>query len=666
MALPATVIGIFRKLHYNYITIVLDLLQSLPASGKIGLTNHRGSYLVDSARTGKDYDMKRKLLAWVLAGLLCLGLTPPAHAVVEELVGLRLDGVTAYCEEEHVYIVRENGLYGLCRTDGSVLLESNYAAIEPFSDGMAAVSLTGEWVDGGEAGEMRFQDGRFGYVDGDGLLLIPMQYQQAFPFSEGRAFVVDASGGLVMLDKNGETVASFPDAALRDGESVRFSDGRAVIPVESGEEEAYRTYLVIDSTGREVCTLTDAYVDFMGGYHDGCIAVAEDGEWTLDESGSWVFTAVPGTWGYRNDRGWLAVEFQFDEAAAFSGGLAAVMRQDENEKAGYGLVSAEGEMIVPAEYDGAVSFADGFGAVSLDGKWAYVDADGTLITEFSYDAVDCFREGMAFVRSGGQLLAIDEQGAALFAIDAVESLGFDGGVAVVRQEDGACGVCDVEGNLLVPCDYEDAYHWEGYLWLKRGEMWRVYRTEDVIEARLSAPESEASGVGMFLDVPADSWYAVPVSWAMDHDVVSGTGGGTFSPDRPCTTGEIISFLWRAMGRPEPAIKNPFTDVSANHYYYQAALWAYENGLVYGNAFNAAELCSRSRAVTYLWRLEGCPVEHAPVSFVDVNPSAGYAQSVIWAAEAGISGGSGGGTFSPDEICSRGQIVTFLYRYLVKE
>lgn len=609
-------------------------------------------------------DMKRKLLAWVLAGLLCLGLTISAYAVVEELVGLRVDGIVSYCEDARVYTVRENGLYGLYRTDGSLLLEPNYAVIEPFSDGMAAVSLTGEWTE--VDGETRFQDGRFGYLSGDGLLLIPMQFQQAFPFSEGRAFAVDAAGELVMLDKSGEIIASFPDAALRDGETVQFSDGRAVIPVESEEEELFRVYLVVDANGREVCTLTDAYVDFMGGYHNGRIAAAKDGEWTPDEFGAWIFTAAPGAWGYRDDQGGLAVEFQFEEAAAFSGGLAAVLRQDEEGEAGYGFISTEDEMVVPAEYDGAVSFADGFGAVLLDGKWAYVNAEGRFITRFSYDTVDGFREGTAFARSGGQLLAIDERGVTLFAINAVEGLGFDGGVAVVRQEDGACGVCSADGELLVDFAYEDAYHWDGYLWLKRGEMWRVYRTEDVIEARLSAPEGEAFGVGEFLDVSADAWYAVPVSWAIDHDVISGTGGGTFSPDRPCTTGEIISFLWRAMGRPEPTVENPFADVSANHYYYQAALWAYENGLVYGKTFNAAELCSRGMAVTYLWRLEGCPVEHTSMFFVDVNPDGGYTRAIAWAVEKGISGGSGVGTFSPDGICSRGQIVTFLYRYLIEE
>lgn len=188
----------------------------------------------------------------------------------------------------------------------------------------------------------------------------------------------------------------------------------------------------------------------------------------------------------------------------------------------------------------------------------------------------------------------------------------------------------------------------------------------MIEASQTAPEGEAAGVGAFLDVPADAWYAAAVTWATDHDVITGTGGSQFSPDRSCTTGEIITFLWRAVGRPEPEREeNPFTDVSASHYYYQAALWAYENGIVSGDVFGAAELCSRGMAVTYLWRLAGSPGGYFPV-FADVDMDAVYAQAVSWALSEDITGGNGGGFFSPDEICSRGQIVTFLYRYLVED
>lgn len=618
--------------------------------------------------------MRKKLLSLALVMLLCLGFVPPARAAVEELVGLRVDEVVAYSSQEGVYTVRQDGRYGFYRADGSLLLEPDYAAVGCYSDGMAAVSLAGEETVGETP---RFQGGRFGYVDADGILTVAMQYRQAFPFSEGRAFAVDASGTLVLLDRSGQELASFPQAELWEGERVQFSEGLAVVPVKAGVDEAEeedepaeftpRAYLVLDSGGREICTLTDAFVDFMGGYHSGRIAAAETGEWTQGEDGQFRFTAAPDSWGYRDERGEIAVDFQFDEAWPFDDGLAAVCLREENGRESWGFVSPEGEMTVPAEYDGARSLEDGVGALLSEGKWAYVDQEGKLLTGFDYEEAGPFREGIALVRRSGRMEAINERGRILFTADAGQGLPFSAGVTVMQEkESGAWGVYDENGNLLVPFEYEEAFHWDGYLWLKRGELWRVYRTEDVITASLAAPEGAPAGVGAFLDVPEDAWYAAAVTWATDHDVITGTGGSQFSPDRSCTTGEVITFLWRAMGRPEPAEdENPFTDVSATNYYYQAALWAYENGIVSGDVFGAAELCSRGMAVTYLWRLAGSPEGYLPV-FADVSPDAVYAQAVSWAVFEDITGGSGGGAFSPDEICNRGQIVTFLHRFLVKE
>lgn len=607
--------------------------------------------------------MKKKLLALIMAGLLCLGLTPPSFAAVEELTALRVDEVAAYSPEEEVYTVLEDGLYGYYRVDGTLLLEPNYAFAGEFHDGLAVVSLAGEWTRGRTA---RFQGGRFGYVDAEGTLAIPMQYARAFPFSEGRAFVVDASGTLVLLDKTGGELASFPDAVLEEEDSIRFSDGVAVIPLRGGEDQPETVYLVVDGGGREVCTLTDAWVDYRSGFHDGRIAVAEEGEWETDETGRPLrFLPTPGTLGYRDSRGELAVPCQYEAAEAFSGGKAAVCVKSENGREGWGLISTGGEEAVPAEYDGAAVYPDGFAALLREGRWAYVDPDGRQITGFDFERVEPFQDGAALAYSDGSLQAVSEAGAVLFTADAAGGLGFSGGVAVLIQEDGLCGVSDMDGNLLVPFTYESAYHWGGFLWLKRGDIWRVYDTAEVIDARQAAPAGEGAEVGGFTDVPAGSWYAEAVTWATDHDVITGTGGGQFSPDKPCTTGEILTFLWRAVGRPEPAVENPFTDVSPSNYYYQAALWAYENGMVDGEAFGAAELCSRAVAVACLWRAAGRPAGDA-AAFADVDPDADYAQAVAWAVAEGITAGSGDGLFSPDAVCSRGQIVTFLFRFLVEE
>lgn len=612
--------------------------------------------------------MKRKLTALLLAGLLCLSLAFPAYAAVEELTSLRIDEVAAYSPEEGVYTVVENGRYGYYYADGTVLLEPNYASASAFHDGMAAVSITGQQVRVQKAGGTvsQLQDGRFGYVDANGTLMIPMQYARAFPFSEGRAFVVKFSGQLALLDRSGTELAVFPDAVLAEDEAIMFHEGLAVIPVKGGEDQPETVYLVVDAAGKEVCTLTDAAVDYLGGYHNGRIAVAEEGEWTLDEAGEPVeFLPVPGSWGYRNEQGVLVIEGRFEEAAAFSGGMAVVSVKGDDGKTGYGLLSPFDEEIVPPQYDGAAAFEDGTGALLLDGRWAYVDGTGALLTGFDYDRVEPFRDGRAFVLSGGELQSIDETGRVLFTCgEAVRALDFSGGAAALERADGMWGICDEQGNVLVDFTYETAYHWDRYLWLKRGDLWRIYDTAEVIDIRSSVPEGGSAEVGGFADVPADAWYAEAVTWATDHDVISGTGGGLFSPGKSCTTGEILTFFWRAVGRPEPEIENPFTDVSPSNYYYEAALWAYENGMKDGEIFGAAELCSRGMAVSYLWQAAGCPGGWA-ADFDDVSEDAAYAQAVAWAVNMGITSGSGGGLFAPDSICNRGQIVTFLYRFLTE-
>ena len=154
-------------------------------------------------------------------------------------------------------------------------------------------------------------------------------------------------------------------------------------------------------------------------------------------------------------------------------------------------------------------------------------------------------------------------------------------------------------------------------------------------AQPGTPSSDAqSGTG-FSDVSADAYYAEPVSWAVDKKITTGTTSTKFSPADTCTRAQIITFLWRAVGSPKAAGQNPFNDVSESDYYYNAALWAKEKGMVTGLNFKGDTPCKRSA----------------------------YAKAVSWAVEKGITSGVSALEFAPETICSRGQIVTFLYRAL---
>lgn len=167
----------------------------------------------------------------------------------------------------------------------------------------------------------------------------------------------------------------------------------------------------------------------------------------------------------------------------------------------------------------------------------------------------------------------------------------------------------------------------------------------------------------FADVPADAYYAVPVAWAVDKKITSGTSLTTFSPANTCTRAHILTFLWRAVGSPKDSSGNHFNDVCSDDYFYNAALWAYDMGMVEGESFEGDLACTRAATVTYLWQCAGSPEPDGECNFDDVPADAPYAEAVAWAVENGITTGTSATTFSPNTVCDRGQIVTFLHRAL---
>lgn len=170
----------------------------------------------------------------------------------------------------------------------------------------------------------------------------------------------------------------------------------------------------------------------------------------------------------------------------------------------------------------------------------------------------------------------------------------------------------------------------------------------------------------FHDVTRFDYFYDAVKWAVDHDITSGTGRFTFSPNAACTRAQTVTFLWRAAGSPRPvSTVNPFTDVHYGDYFYQAVLWAVENGITMGTSattFSPDATVTRAQVVTFLWRANGQPAAWNS-GFTDVSADAYYAKAVAWAVQNGITTGIGFGVFSPDAACTRAQIVTFLYRYL---
>ena len=173
----------------------------------------------------------------------------------------------------------------------------------------------------------------------------------------------------------------------------------------------------------------------------------------------------------------------------------------------------------------------------------------------------------------------------------------------------------------------------------------------------------------FVDVKEDDYYYDAVIWAVGKGIAKGVTDTTFQPNASCTRAEMVTFLYRAAGSPEPTNKvNPFTDVAEDSYYYKAVLWAVEKGIAKGTSettFSPNDTCTRGQTMAFLYRYANSPAVSGSNSFVDVSETAYYYDATLWAVSEKVTEGTSATTFSPNDLCTRGQIVTFLYRYMGK-
>lgn len=213
---------------------------------------------------------------------------------------------------------------------------------------------------------------------------------------------------------------------------------------------------------------------------------------------------------------------------------------------------------------------------------------------------------------------------------------------------------DVKGNKLTLKDNGDGTY-----------TFTMPASKVTIEATFAEKQADepVAPEKLFADVSAEEYYYEAVKWASENGVTGGIGENLFGAKLPCTRAQIVTFLWRAAGSPEPKGMSGFVDVSADAYYVKAVAWAVEEGIVSGTSattFNPDAVCTRAQSVAFLYRAFGEKVNKA-AGFSDVSADAYYADAVAWAVENGVASGIGGGLFAPDQDCARGQIVAFLYR-----
>ena len=259
------------------------------------------------------------------------------------------------------------------------------------------------------------------------------------------------------------------------------------------------------------------------------------------------------------------------------------------------------------------------------------------------------------------------------------TVGFTGSKKLVDHEsDHNYFTADISGMTvtvapadgLKPGTYKDTI----YVYTETGATHFIYVTLTVTEKSADADQPQgdlpfwlpaAIGSNPFSDVAGGAYYNEAVRWAVKNGIASGTDAKHFSPDAACTRGQAVTFLWRAAGCPAPTLaENPFTDVKPSDYCYDAVLWAVQTGVAKGTSastFSPDAACTRGQIVTFLYRAAGSPSGYGNSGYTDVPETSYCAAPVAWAVALRVTSGTSALTFSPDALCTRAQIVTFLYR-----
>ena len=561
--------------------------------------------------------MKKRLFSLVLALVLCLGSVAPVSAV--SAVSSREDKATA--ESWPKSGQPETGL-------------SLYTEVKTI------MSTHGPWVPGIPAGtEKPVAFTCYGLKDSSGNIVLPANYYSLKYLGPGRLLagaVELVEDGYAVIDLHGNIVIPFGKYEIEkvDVDSADIS----LLLTRNGvwASEDYNNYCtgLYDWNGNVILKPGDYQSISYGG--DGFfILTAKNGQKGIYEYG--VGMTLPFGSSYKfisHHKGY---------------NLFDVMNQD-----GYvGAIDKNGKQILPCVYEYVGGYRNGCFIISRftrERSRDYFRQNYSLTTP-DYDHME---DALISVR-GSELIPFGRYDDITFSGDYVR-----------------CGTWTGQyyGSLTPDVDkiyhYSDSFQISGLL-AGTEETTLVEPLSPISNPSTgtTSPAETPSSSALFKDVHSSDYFAEAVQWAVEKNITSGTSKTTFSPNVTCSKAQILTFLWRANGSLDPTAENPFTDVKTTDYFYKAALWAAEKGLVSGSTFGANTDCTRAMTMEYMWKAAGSPAASYNGKFNDVPASADYAQAVAWAVENKITSGTGGSNFSPAATCTRGQIVTFLHRAMGK-
>lgn len=636
--------------------------------------------------------MKKHTLSAILGFVLITAvLTAPVQAY-------SIDELTIKCEftyksiespSEGYCIVRKDtdgdgyDEYGLIDSEGKEIVPPRYDYMSPVSEGAAKIGMD---TDKNPNTGLRYSNGKgtdkYGFVTVTGKEIVAPVYDGAEDFSDGMA-----------------VVRRITDKYVLNG--VSYTDSKLGFVDKTGKELIAPIYDKV--SGREtfwahVGPLGNA-VRFKPGFSEGAASVCKDGHWgVIDKKGNVMIpfkyealgsfseglarVKINNKYGFINKQGIIAISAQYDFANDFCDGFATVARNDSSSATGLrsGFIDRQGKLIAPMEYEVlAASFSEGLISVAAPvhnsaGEWVgwrygYLDTNGTLVVPTIYYSAAPFSDGLAMVNipegwdgtagSAGinRYGFIDKHGKVVVPLKYTSASMFSEGLAKVATGSGGSskgGYIDTTGKEIIPLTStqygtSDFSNGIALAFDRRKQQTILIKNPLLIGQTDPTAPTESPA---FPDVPVGEWYADPVTWAVKKNITNGTTATTFSPAQNCTHAQILTFLYRANRGGGAAVSGDMD---------KAVSWARGKGMV-DSSFNGNRFCTRAEAVKYIWQAFNKPGARIS-SFNDVPANADYADAVSWAVEKGVTKGTNteGTEFSPDTVCTRGHIVTFLYR-----
>ena len=650
--------------------------------------------------------MKKRMLAFLTAMALLLGIMPvhgtAAEMSSEVIIAPQYEDAQRF--SDGFAAVKKNGKWGYIDEEGNVVVDFQYDWAGIFNEGVAVTAkleeLAYDYGDGDIYTELTYL---IHLIDADGMDVtltnsgmddwnwIPVGYSSC-PVT---VWYDEEIGGIdpdMLAEMDSMWFCS--DGVVLVNGGVYRKDGSQIVlksdddlfqPADWNRDDCYFDYT--EATGHCVNGVIPMYAGVMGkadGYSQA---------FYMDLDGNIIRTFTPANW--NTGEGIMEV-FAPDGDRILTATLAGTVPDNWGYcYVRYGVMDLDDNWIIEPEYTNYYVYLSGsvfndsmLPLANESNLWGAYNHDGELVVDHQYTWFNVYSQGYAAVRrTDGSCVYLDTQG------NTYQIGGINGGIATVS-------ICSAFNENGVAAVYNSETG-EAYCILNQpvNGVFPAIRGSEGIDTSIYFPDFDGTNapsyinnitdivviedhglygyvrlnvkatVNPFTDVTPSDYYYEPVLWALGESITDGVAETEFAPEDTCKRSQVVTFLWRAAGEPKPTSRsNPFVDVKPTDYFYEAVLWAVEKGITDGmdeTHFEPDGVCNRSQVVTFLYRaFKEPPVGSTSNPFTDVPANKWYATPVLWAVKEGITDGVTETSFAPEKPCTRGQVVTFLYRAYV--